>query len=151
MNKTCARLKKLKEWGIDAEFVRLNPELHQGLNPELPQWLNDLPPEMTVSYPAVGSPPWLSSPFIGNMHSYYYLSLILFYRPQLAFLEPTGVDGQWEQHVLVCYNACAGYRRLCCKHPISQGCSLCSVVSQPSCTPTLVYVGKSLSPAAIPL
>ncbi|KAH8905965.1 hypothetical protein BR93DRAFT_880166 [Coniochaeta sp. PMI_546] len=97
MNTIYARLKKTKEWGIDPEFVQLNPELHQ--------WLNDLPPDMTVSYPADGSAPWLSSPFIGNLHSYYYLSLILFHRPQLAFLEPTGVDGQWKQHMLVCYNA----------------------------------------------
>lgn len=97
MNTTYARLKKTKDWGIDPEFVRLNPELHQ--------WLNDLPPDMTVSYPADGSPPWLPSPFIGNLHSYYYLSLILFHRPQLAFLEPAGVDGQWKQHMLVCYNA----------------------------------------------
>lgn len=97
MNTIYARLKKTKEWGIDPEFVQLNPDLHQ--------WLNDLPPDMTVSYPADGSPPWLSSPFIGNLHSYYYLSLILFHRPQLAFLEPSGVDGQWKQHMLVCYNA----------------------------------------------
>lgn len=97
MNTIYARLKKTKEWGIDPEFVQLNPQLHQ--------WLADLPPDLTVSYPADGSPPWLPSPFIGNLHSYYYLSLILFHRPQLAFLEPTGVDGQWKQHMLVCYNA----------------------------------------------
>jgi hypothetical protein len=97
MNSIYARLKKTKDWGIDPEFVQLNPEFHN--------WLNDLPPDMTVSYPADGSPPWLSSPFIGNLHSYYYLSLILFHRPQLAFLEPSGVDGRWKQHMLICYNA----------------------------------------------
>ncbi|KAB5549806.1 hypothetical protein GE09DRAFT_1174621 [Coniochaeta sp. 2T2.1] len=97
MNSIYARLKKTKDWGIDPEFVQLNPQTHQ--------WLTDLPPDMTVSYPADGSPPWLPSPFIGNLHSYYYLSLILFHRPQLAFLEPAGVDGQWKQHMLICYNS----------------------------------------------
>lgn len=97
MNTIYARLKRTKEWGIDPEFVQLNPTLHA--------WLTDLPNDLSVSYPADGSAPWLSSPFIGNLHSYYYLSLILFHRPTLAFLEPSGVDGQWKNHMMVCYNA----------------------------------------------
>ncbi|KAK4193292.1 hypothetical protein QBC35DRAFT_101236 [Podospora australis] len=91
------RLKRSKEWGIDPEFVQISPALDA--------WLTELPADLSISYPANGSPPWLSSAFVGNMHSYYYLSIILFNRPQLAFLSPTAAGGQWKHHMLVSYNA----------------------------------------------
>ncbi|KAL2129139.1 hypothetical protein VTI74DRAFT_8174 [Chaetomium olivicolor] len=91
------RLKRSKEWGIDPEFVQLDPSLGA--------WLTSLPPDLTVTYPADGSPPWLPSAFVGNLHSYYYLSIILFNRPQLAVLSPSGPGGEWKRHMLVSYNA----------------------------------------------
>ncbi|KAK3987749.1 hypothetical protein QBC44DRAFT_115810 [Cladorrhinum sp. PSN332] len=91
------RLKKSKEWGIDPAFVQISPSIDS--------WLAELPADLAVNYPADGSPPWLPSAYVGNMHSYYYLSIILFNRPQLAFLSPTGVGGQWKHHMLVSYNA----------------------------------------------
>jgi hypothetical protein len=96
---TYGRLKKnkSKDWGIDPEFVQISPSLTA--------WLNELPTDMTVSYPADGSPPWLPSAFVGNLHSYYCLSIILFNRPQLAFMSPGAADGQWKNHMLVSYNA----------------------------------------------
>ncbi|RKU48254.1 hypothetical protein DL546_005388 [Coniochaeta pulveracea] len=97
MNTIYARLKRTKEWGVDPEFVQLKPALHA--------WLTELPPDLAITFPADGSPPWPSSPFVGNLHSYYYLSLILFHRPTLAFLDPNGADGQWKEHMLICYNA----------------------------------------------
>ncbi|KAK3382841.1 hypothetical protein B0T24DRAFT_24850 [Lasiosphaeria ovina] len=97
MGRAYARLKKNKEWGIDPEFVQIRPALDQ--------WLAELPEDLAVSYPPDGSPPWLASAYIGNLHSYYYLSIILFHRPQLAFLTPGGVGGQWKHNMLVSYNA----------------------------------------------
>ena len=97
MARTYGRLKKSKEWGINPEFVQLDPSLNA--------WLAGLPADLTLSYPPDGSPPWISSAFVGNLHSYYYLSLILFNRPQLAVLSPTGPGGQWKQHMVVSYNA----------------------------------------------
>lgn len=96
---TYGRLKKSKskDWGIDPEFVQISPSLDA--------WLNELPADLSVSYPPEGSPPWLPSAFVGNMHSYYCLSIILFNRPQLAFMTPGGADGQWKHHMLVSYNA----------------------------------------------
>jgi len=93
------RLKKSKskDWGVDPEFVQISPGLDA--------WLNELPSDLAVTYPADGSPPWLPSAFVGNLHSYYYLSIILFNRPQLAFMSPGGADGQWKHHMLVSYNA----------------------------------------------
>ena len=97
LNRVYARVKRNKDWGVDPEFVQLNPSFHA--------WLNDLPADLSVTFPPDGSPPWLPSPFIGNLHSYYHLSIILLHRPQLTFLEPTGVDGAWKQHMLLCYNS----------------------------------------------
>ncbi|KAJ4297277.1 hypothetical protein N0V88_004195 [Collariella sp. IMI 366227] len=97
MARTYGRLKKSKEWGINPEFVQLDPSLHA--------WLAGLPADLTISYPADGSPPWLPSAFVGNVHSYYYLSIILFNRPQLAVLSPSTPGGEWKQHMVVSYNA----------------------------------------------
>ncbi|KAL2158032.1 hypothetical protein VTH06DRAFT_4842 [Thermothelomyces fergusii] len=97
MARTYGRLKKTKDWGIDPEFVQLDPSLDA--------WLAGLPADLTVSYPADGSPPWLPSAFVGNLHSYYYLSIILFNRPQLAALSPSTPGGQWKHHMVVSYNA----------------------------------------------
>ncbi|KAK1757401.1 hypothetical protein QBC47DRAFT_399742 [Echria macrotheca] len=99
MTVTYGRLKRLKnkDWGIDPEFVQISPALDA--------WLAELPADMTVNYPPDGSPPWLPSAFIGNLHSYFYLSIILFNRPQLAFMTPSNPGGQWKHHMLVSYNA----------------------------------------------
>ncbi|KAK3694612.1 hypothetical protein B0T22DRAFT_370197 [Podospora appendiculata] len=97
MGRAYGRLKKVKEWGIDPEFVQIKPNLDA--------WFAQLPADLTISYPADGSAPWLPSAFVGNLHSYYYLSIILFHRPQLAFTTPGGVDGQWKEHMLVSYDA----------------------------------------------
>jgi hypothetical protein len=97
MARTYGRLKKSKEWGINPEFVQLDPSLNA--------WLANLPADLTLSYPADGSPPWIPSAFVGNLHSYYYLSIILFNRPQLAVLSPSTPGGQWKQHMVVSYNA----------------------------------------------
>ncbi|KAI0432377.1 fungal-specific transcription factor domain-containing protein [Xylaria sp. FL1042] len=104
MNTTYLKVKKKKEWGLDPEFVRLNPQLRY--------WLNELPPHMVVTFPSDGSPPWLSSHFIGNVHSYYHLATILLHRPQLTFLEPMGIDGQWKSHMIISYASAKALCRL---------------------------------------
>ncbi|KAI8215729.1 Activator of stress protein 1 [Colletotrichum sp. SAR 10_77] len=106
MNSTYGRLKKkkTKDWGVDPEFVQLNPALQS--------WMSDLPADLSVTFPPDGSPPWLSSPYIGNLHSYYYLTLILLHRPQLNFLDPNSTDGQWKQHMMICYSAAKALCRL---------------------------------------
>lgn len=105
MNTVYGRLrKKKKDWGSDPDFVQLNPAMNA--------WLNDLPGDLSVTFPPDGSVPWLSTPFVGNMHSYYYLALILLHRPQLAFLDPGSTDGRWKQHMLICYNSAKALCRL---------------------------------------
>jgi hypothetical protein len=97
MNNVYSRIKKKKEWGIDPDFVQLNPSFES--------WMNDLPGDLQITFPPDGSPPWLPSHFIGNLHSYYYLSIIMLHRPQLTFMEPTGMDGGWKHHMMICYSS----------------------------------------------
>lgn len=104
MNRVYSRIHKHKDWGCDPDFVQINPEATA--------WLNDLPADLAVNENPDGSPPWLSSAFIGNLHSYYHLSVILLHRPQLTHLEPTAMDGQWKHHMMLCYNSAKTLCRL---------------------------------------
>jgi hypothetical protein len=104
MSHVYARLKKKKrkEWGLDPQFQQINQDFES-----FPQ---ELPASLAVNFPPDGSPPWLPTSFHGNLHSYYYLSLILFHRPQLTFLDPNTPDGQWKHHMMICYSAA---KKLC--------------------------------------
>lgn len=97
MNRIYARIKRSRDWGANPEFTKLNPLLHA--------WPSELPPDMTLSYPSDSSPPWLPSCFVGNVHSYYYLSVLLLHRPQLQVLDPSSPDGRWKHHMMVCYSS----------------------------------------------
>lgn len=97
MNNVYGRIKRRKDWGIDPEFVQLNPSMNS--------WLSDLPADLSVTFPPDGSPPWLPSHFIGNLHSYYYLAVLMLHRPQLNFLDPNGPDGQWKSHMVLCLSS----------------------------------------------
>jgi hypothetical protein len=98
------RLKKRKDWGIDPEF--------QQMDHAFSSYLAEIPADLSVTFPADGSAPWLPSPFLGNLHSYYYLTLILFHRPQLSFLDPTTQEAQWKHHMMICYNSARALCRL---------------------------------------
>jgi hypothetical protein len=104
MSHLYARLKKKrrKEWGLDPHFQQINQDFQA--------FLPDLPAGLIVNFPADGSPPWLPTSFHGNLHSYYYLCLILCHRPQLTFLDPNAPDGQWKHHMKICYSAA---KKLC--------------------------------------
>ncbi|SPO02284.1 related to Cutinase transcription factor 1 alpha [Cephalotrichum gorgonifer] len=104
MNSVYARIKKKKDWGIDPEFVQLNPSLNS--------WLAELPADLTITFPPGTSPPWIPSAFVGNLHTYHYLSFILLHRPQLAFCDPAGADGKWRQHMMICYSSAKAICRL---------------------------------------
>ncbi|KAI1334139.1 hypothetical protein F5Y15DRAFT_402858 [Xylariaceae sp. FL0016] len=104
MNTIYSKIKRKKDWGIDPEFVQLNPSLTA--------WLNDLPADLTITFPHDGSPPWIPSHYIGNLHSYYHLAVILLHRPQLTFLEPMGLDGNWRSHMLLCYSSAKALCRI---------------------------------------
>jgi hypothetical protein len=104
LNSTYARIKRKKDWGLDPEIAQLNPQLNS--------WLAELPSDLVVTFPADNSPPWLSSAAIGHLHAYHYLCYIILHRPQLAFCDPNGTDGQWKQHMRICYSSAKALCRL---------------------------------------
>lgn len=91
------KVKKQKDWGADPRFVQKNPLFAD--------WLRNLPPDLQVSYPADGSPPWLPSHFVGNMHSHCHLAIILLHRPQLLASQSFAAGGDWRVHFSLCYSS----------------------------------------------
>jgi hypothetical protein len=104
MSDAYSRLKKNKDWGIDPQLTQLVPSTEA--------WINDLPSDLQITFPADGSPPWLPSHFVGNLHCYYYLSIILIHRPQMNLMDPSDPDGQWKHHMMICYSAVKALCRL---------------------------------------
>ena len=102
LNDVYVKIRKQKDWGS-------NPHL-LSLNGSFPKFLEDLPAEMQIHYPPDGSPPWLPSTFVGNMHCYYLLSIILLHRPQLMKSTSFAAGGSWKQHMTLCYDSA---KKLC--------------------------------------
>ena len=92
-----AKIRKQKDWGLDSRIANLNSSFAK--------WLEDLPSDLQIHYPLDGSPPWLPSHFVGNMHSYYHLSVIMLHRPQIMTSSSFTAGGSWKQHMSVCYNS----------------------------------------------
>ncbi|KAJ5476027.1 Transcription factorfungi [Penicillium sp. IBT 31633x] len=98
------KVKKQKDWGADARFVQNNPLFAD--------WLRNLPSDLQVNYPADGSPPWLPSHFVGNMHSHCHLAIILLHRPQLLASQSFAAGGEWKIHMSLCYSSAKSLCRL---------------------------------------
>lgn len=104
MSKAYARLRKRKDWGIDPEF--------QQLQHSFKSFVSELPADLTISFPSDNSPPWLSSNFLGSLHSYHQLTVILFNRPPLSFLDPNANSVEWKKRMVDSYNAAKSVCRL---------------------------------------
>ncbi|MCJ1242822.1 hypothetical protein MMC30_000017 [Trapelia coarctata] len=102
LNDVYVKIRKQKDWGSNPHLLNLNGSF--------PKFLQDLPPDMQIHYPSDGSPPWLPSTFIGNMHCYYLLSNILLHRPQLMKSTSFAAGGSWKQHMTLCYDSA---KKLC--------------------------------------
>jgi hypothetical protein len=94
---TYHELSKTKDWGRHPKFVAHNQAFDR--------WPDALPPDLQLTLPADGSPPWLPSHFIGNMHSHYQLGRIMLQRPQLMASKSFAADSVWKQHMTSCYNS----------------------------------------------
>lgn len=95
--------KQRKDWAIDAEFVQHNQDYTA--------WLRDLPQDFQVAYPNDTSPPWIPSHYVGNIHCYHWLGMLMHHRPQLHALANT-YDGSWKQLMLLCHTAAKNMCRL---------------------------------------
>ena len=91
-------------WGTNPDYLRLEPSMTR--------FITQLPPDLKCELPADGSKPNLASAFVGNLHSYYYLSLILFHRGVLGFLDPSRHQAQWNYHMEICYRSAKALCRL---------------------------------------
>ncbi|KAF1949084.1 hypothetical protein CC80DRAFT_280963 [Byssothecium circinans] len=88
--------KKSEDFALDPSFV--------GHNATFTTWLRELPDDLQIVYPPDGSPPWIPSHFIANMHIYHQLGIIMHLRPQLHAVSDS-YDGVWKQHMISCYSA----------------------------------------------
>ena len=104
MNTVYGKIKRKKDWALDPEF--------QKLNPAITGWLDELPADMTLTLSPDGAPPWLPTHFLGNLHSYYHLSVILCHRPQLNLLDPTHPNGDWKSHMMLSYSSAKALCRI---------------------------------------
>ncbi|KAL4927934.1 uncharacterized protein BDV17DRAFT_115691 [Aspergillus undulatus] len=90
------KIKRQKDWGSNSKFVENNPIFTD--------WLQSLPPDLQVNYPPDGSPPWIPSHFVGNMHSHCHLGIVLCHRPQLL-ASKFPANGNWKMHMALCYSS----------------------------------------------
>ncbi|KAG6133123.1 hypothetical protein E4U12_002878 [Claviceps purpurea] len=104
MSLAYTRLRRTKDWAVNPEF--------QQIEQNISEYYSELPADMIIEYPADGSPPYLPSSFVGNLHSYFNLFQMLYHRPVLSFLDPTAHEAQWKRRMLNCYNAAKALCRL---------------------------------------
>ncbi|EAL85166.1 putative C6 finger domain protein [Aspergillus fumigatus] len=98
------KIKKQKDWGANPRFVEKNPLFTD--------WLQSLPQDLQINYPSDGSPPWIPSHFVGNMHSHCHLGIILLHRPQLLASKSFAAGGGWKIHMALCYSSAKSLCRL---------------------------------------
>jgi hypothetical protein len=91
------KIKKQKDWGANPKFVEKSSMFTE--------WLQSLPPDLQVNYPPDGSPPWIPSHFVGNMHSHCHLGILLLHRPQLLASKSFAAGGGWKIHMTLCYSS----------------------------------------------
>ncbi|CAL8575136.1 hypothetical protein XPA_001078 [Xanthoria parietina] len=97
LHDTYGKVRRQKDWASDPKFTSLNSEAIS--------WADDLPKDLQVEYPEGDAPPYLSNHFVGNMHCYYHLNVIMVHRPQLMSSRSFAAGGSWRKHMEVCYES----------------------------------------------
>ena len=83
---------------------RVNDLESTSLGATLVSWLSELPRDLQITSPDDKTPPWLSGHFIGNMHSYYHLTIVMLHRPQLM-QSNSYADESWKRHMAICHDS----------------------------------------------
>lgn len=104
MSEIYAKVKRQKDWGSNPQFANLTPELDR--------WHADLPRDLQLHLSEDGTPPWIPSHFVGNMHCYYHLTNLMLERPQLMKSDSFSAGGSWKQHMASCYSSAKAMCRL---------------------------------------
>ncbi|KAL9038684.1 MAG: hypothetical protein Q9214_005182 [Letrouitia sp. 1 TL-2023] len=102
LHDTYGKVRKQKDWASDPKFSSLNPEAIS--------WVDDLPRDLQIDFPDGDGPPYLPNHFVGNMHCYYHLNVIMVHRPQLMSSSSFATGGGWRKHMKVCYDSS---RKMC--------------------------------------
>lgn len=98
VTETYHKIKRQKDWAVNPRFTENNPLFGD--------WYQSLPQDLQVTYPEDGSPPWLPSHFVGNMHTHYHLAIVMLHRPQLMVSSKSfKADGGWKTHMSLCWSS----------------------------------------------
>lgn len=96
------QIKKEKDWNSHPMLTALNPVF--------PRWLKEIPADFQLHLPIDQSQPYLSSHFVGNIHCYHYLSILMLHRPQLKSADFT--NGSWKYEMSICNDAARAICRI---------------------------------------
>ncbi|OAA56370.1 Transcription factor [Cordyceps fumosorosea ARSEF 2679] len=78
----------------------------------LEMWLNSLPARLALDRGSEGSCLNISSAFVGHLHAFYCLGLIMLNRVQLPLYNQHTANAQWLTHMLLCHAAAKEQCRL---------------------------------------
>ena len=96
------QIKKEKDWNTHPMLTALNPVF--------PRWLEEIPAEFQLHLSTNQAPPYLPSHFVGNIHCYHYLSIMMLHRPQLKSADFT--NGSWRHEMSICNDAARAICRI---------------------------------------
>lgn len=78
----------------------------------LESWLKSLPVGLRVEHTSDEARPTLNSAFIGHLHSFFCLGMMMLNRIQLPLYDPHSANEQWLRHMLLCHAAAKEQCRL---------------------------------------
>ena len=91
------KIKRQKDWVDDPRLLSTTRLFTD--------WFRSLPPDLQINYPADGSPPWIPSHFVANIHSHCLLGIIAAQRPRLLASKSFAAGGGWKAHMAMCYSS----------------------------------------------
>jgi hypothetical protein len=75
------------------------------LDRKFDSWFAELPADLQIRIPENEYDAWEYSSFLGNLHSYHYLSIIMHYRPQFHYWVTQPTNDAWKRPLLICLEA----------------------------------------------
>jgi hypothetical protein len=93
-----------EEYCLDPQYVELDSMF--------PKWFQELPADLQIKIPEGEHEPWKSSAFIGNLHCYYYLSIIMHHRPQIHHIMNNLGTDEWKPYMIKCLDAAKKMTRI---------------------------------------
>jgi hypothetical protein len=70
-----------------------------------PHWLGDLPADLQIEIPSNPHDRWMRGAFLGNIHCYHYLSIIMHHRPTIHHIMNNVRNDSWKPYMIKCLDA----------------------------------------------